>query len=372
MSAIPSQKHAPLDAHSAQASAALIKMLIETAPYGMIILDAADAVLAINRHAGSLIGLPEISTAEGFASLAIREHQDRIRSRLHAARAEDPRTRSMSSPVEAVLVRADGREVDVEITIMPVDSSAGRLVSVTLVDVSARRSLERALDEKNRDLQHFNSLASHDLQEPLRTIVSYCELLETHADANFDERAKRYVKHASGGAKRLQVLLDGLLEYSRLGRASLAVRPLDPKPILEEALAGLSTQIQETGADITTHTLPSTMDADALLMRQLFQNLVGNALKFHGAAPPKIEISAHLLSRAIEFTVRDNGIGIAPGQEERIFDMFRRLHTSQEYSGSGIGLAFARRIVEAHGGRIWAANRPEGGASLHFTIPRTP
>lgn len=371
MSPIPAPTPGAGDARTAPTSTALVDTLLQTAPYGMIVLDPEDAVLVVNRHAEMLLGRRSVSTAEDLAGLALPEHRDRIRARIRAAREEDPRTRAMSSPVEAVLVRPDGREVDVEMTVMPVDSVTGRMVSLALADVSERRSLERALEEKNRDLQHFTSLASHDLQEPLRTIVSYCELLEAHAGAGFDERAKRYVRHASGGAKRLQVLLDGLLEYARLGRASLVVQRTDPRPIVEDALAGLSAQIQESGVSVTTGDLPDLVEADAVLLRQLFQNLVGNALKFRTAASPRIEIFGRSRPRGVEFTVRDNGIGIPPGEEERIFDMFRRLHTAREYPGSGIGLAFARRIVESHGGRIWAASRPEGGASFHFTIPRS-
>lgn len=232
---------------------------------------------------------------------------------------------------------------------------------------SAQAELARELGRSNAELEQLAYVASHDLQEPLRMVASYLQLLEYKYEGKLDAQAHEFIRFAVDGARRMQALIDDLLTYSRAGTAEPSA-PTDSGCALDRALGGLRLLIAETGARVVRGKLPCVMASPSSLA-QVFQNLIGNALKFRGPAPPRVEVWAEPDADGYwRFTVRDNGIGVAPEYHERIFVMFQRLHRRSEYEGTGIGLAICKKIVERHGGRIWVDSSPGQGASFRFTL----
>ena len=235
----------------------------------------------------------------------------------------------------------------------------------------AEEELKRTVAElalSNADLDQFASVASHDLQEPLRAVAGCVELLEKLYREKLDERAGELIHHSVEGARRMQTLIRDLLEYSRVGTRGKGFERTDSGAALDRALANLATAIHESGAVITRDPLPS-LDADPTQLPQLFQNLIANGIKFCAGKRAEIHVGARRKDGAWIFSVRDNGIGIEPQYRDRIFVIFQRLHTRTEYPGTGIGLAICKRIVERHGGRIWVESEAGGGSTFFFTIP---
>jgi signal transduction histidine kinase/DNA-binding NarL/FixJ family response regulator len=225
------------------------------------------------------------------------------------------------------------------------------------------------LKRSNDDLQQFAYAAAHDLQEPLRSVVSYLELLQGRLEGTLDEKSQKYMSVAMNGGKRMQALISDLLEYSRLSTRAKAMTRTDMNEVIRYVADNLSTSIQESGAKLDMQPLP-IIHADSSQMVQLFQNLVSNAIKFRKPdVAPEIKVRAKEQSREVEFIVQDNGIGFEMEYANRIFIIFQRLHTRQKYGGTGIGLALAKKIVERHGGRIWVQSKPNEGTTFHFTIP---
>lgn len=232
------------------------------------------------------------------------------------------------------------------------------------------RQAQQELVRSNRDLEQFAYVASHDLQEPLRMIATYTQLLAERYQGRLDENADKFIHYAVDGALRMQALVHDLLAFSRVGRQGIDRHPADCNQIVESAMANLQAAIRESGAHIQWDHLP-VIPADSAQLTQLFQNLIGNAIKFHGTQPPRIQITAEKKRQEWLFAVNDNGIGIAPEHFEDVFAIFKRLHGRDEYPGSGIGLAICKKIVEQHGGRIWVKSRPGEGSSFKFLLPAT-
>jgi signal transduction histidine kinase len=235
----------------------------------------------------------------------------------------------------------------------------------------AEQELRRTTDDlarSNTDLQQFAYVASHDLFEPLRMVISFLQLLRDHARENLDKQSAGFIGFALDGAQRMHALINDLLAYSRVGIKGSAFAPTNSERVLDAALGNLKVAIEETQAIVTHEHLP-VVQGDSVLLTQVFQNLIGNAIKFHGPEPPRVEVAAKRRNGEWVFSVRDNGIGIDPKHSERIFEIFQRLHTRQEYGGTGIGLAICKRIVERHGGRIWVKSTPQKGSSFFFTLP---
>jgi signal transduction histidine kinase len=238
----------------------------------------------------------------------------------------------------------------------------------------AEKQLKATLDElgrSNAELEQFAYVASHDLQEPLRMISSYVQLLSRRYAGKLDTDADEFIGFAVDGANRMQGLINDLLMYSRVGTRGKPFEPTDCHAVLGRVLVNLHTAIDESRGIVTNDDLPTIM-ADQTQMGQLFQNLVGNALKFRGEDPPRIHISAEQNGNEWAFAVRDNGIGIDSEYFERIFVIFQRLHGKATYPGTGIGLAVCKRIVERHGGRIWLESELEKGTAFHFTLATAP
>jgi len=230
-----------------------------------------------------------------------------------------------------------------------------------------RQTLEN-LARSNRDLEQFAYVASHDLQEPLRMVAIYTQLLAERYHGKLDAEADKFIHYAVDGATRMQTLVRDLLAFSRVGRQGGEFKLTDCVTVVDLALQNLRSAIQESGAEIERESFP-TVVADASQLTQLFQNLIGNAIKFRGPDPPRIRVTAETSNHEVIFSVADNGIGVAPEHTDAIFVIFKRLHTSTEYPGSGIGLAICKKIVERHSGRIWVEPGPDCGSIFRFTLP---
>ncbi len=230
------------------------------------------------------------------------------------------------------------------------------------------RQTSANLQRSNIELQQFAYLASHDLSEPLRMVTSYLQILDQRYGSRLDKQGHGFIGFALDGARRMQALISDLLAYARVEIRGRRFEPTDVEGILSAALDNLKVAIEENRAAIRHEPLP-TVRADSVQLTQVFQNLVGNALKFHGLEPPRIDIGAARRDGEWLFHVRDNGIGIDPKNHDRIFVIFQRLHTRQEYAGTGMGLAICKKIVERHGGRIWVESSPGQGATFFFTLP---
>ncbi len=237
--------------------------------------------------------------------------------------------------------------------------------------VSYQNSLEEAIEKleiSNRELEQFAYVASHDLQEPLRMVSSFAQLLEKRYKGELDDDADDFIEFIVEGAQRMKDLIDDLLTFSRLHTASREFRPTNMNKVLDDVLLSIRPSVEAEKATITYDDLP-TVQCDPSQLRQLFQNLISNAIKFHDL-PPEIHISAGEFPGEWRFGVSDNGIGIHPDHQDKIFDVFKRLHSREEYEGTGIGLSICKRIVEIHGGNIWAESKPGEGSTFYFTIPK--
>jgi signal transduction histidine kinase len=230
-----------------------------------------------------------------------------------------------------------------------------------------RRSQED-LARSNRDLEQFAYVASHDLQEPLRMVAAYTQLLSERYKGKLDENADKYIHYAVDGATRMQTLVKDLLAFSRVGRQGRQAQLTECSALVDRAVKSLQAAIQESGARVEYADLPAIM-ADASLLTQVFQNLIGNAIKFRGTEPIVVRITAEKTKQETILSIADNGIGIASEHSELIFAIFKRLHTREEYPGSGIGLSICKKVVEQHGGRIWVESEAGHGCTFRFTLP---
>jgi len=341
----------------------------------IVMMDADGNVSFWNRAAETIFGYTEDE------ALGKELHRLMAPERFHEAfrkgfahfqqSGEGP---AVGRTLELVGRRKDGQEVPIELSMSAVRLRDAWHAIGIVRDVTDRKRAEEVLAQRTRDLERSNAelqafayVASHDLQEPLRMVASYVQLLERrYADA-LDDDAREFIGYAADGAKRMQDLINDLLAYSRVGTKGKPFAPTDCEALLEEVLSNLEVAIKESGARITHDPLPQVM-ADEGQLARVFQNLIGNALKFCDQAP-EVHVSAEKADGQWRFSVRDNGIGIEPDQQEKIFVVFQRLHRRDEYAGTGIGLAITKKIVERHGGRIWVESEPGRGSTFYFTIP---
>jgi signal transduction histidine kinase len=344
----------------------------------------AELILRALRAAGFEATEDIAQTAEAFTQLVRKNSYDVV-----LADYKLPNWNGMES-VE--LLRGEGLDVPVIL----VSGALGELTAVecikqgaadyVLKDQLARLpgSVRRAVREKqlrqenrqghedlarsNRDLEQFAYVASHDLQEPLRMVATYTQLLAERYRGKLDADADKYIHYAVDGALRMQKLVQDLLTFSRVGRQALAMQSTDCNVVLETALTNLEAAMQESHAVVEHAQLPTVM-ADSSQLVQVLQNLIGNAIKFRGTKPPLIRVSAEAQGKEWVLSVADNGIGIAADHMEEVFVIFRRLHTRSEYPGNGIGLSICKKIIEQHGGRIWIESEAGHGSTFRFTLP---
>jgi light-regulated signal transduction histidine kinase (bacteriophytochrome) len=247
-------------------------------------------------------------------------------------------------------------------------NAQARTILLAIEDVTDRKRAEEALRTTNAELQHFAYALTHDLQEPIRMVVNFNQLLAQECEGKLGEEANQFIGYSVEGALRIEALLKALLAYWEItGREQDSVATINCGDVLAKALLNLQAAIAESGAIVTSDPLP-TVVAEEVMLTQLFQNLISNSIKFRSKATPKIHVSAERDAEAWLFSVRDNGIGIDPQHTERIFGMFKRLH-GREIPGTGIGLALCKKVIERKGGRIWVESEAGRGATFKFTIP---
>lgn len=285
---------------------------------------------------------------------------------------EDRKVLETGEPLEKedrVRLRS-GRGAHMAVSLSPVLDGDGRAVGLVGIayDISEQKRVEAALARSNQELEQFAYVASHDLQEPLRMVSSYCQLLARRYQGQLDEDADEFIHYAVDGASRMQRLIEDLLQYSRVNTRGKPPEPTEADDVLTGVLADLEMHIEETGAEVTHDPLPQVM-ADPVQLGRLFQNLVSNAIKYRSEDPPRIHIGAARQNGQWRFSVQDNGLGIDPQFHDRVFVIFQRLQARDETGGTGIGLAVCKRIVERHGGRIWVESAEGKGSTFYFTIP---
>jgi PAS domain S-box-containing protein len=357
----------------AEAAQARLAAIIESSEDAILSKDLKGAITSWNAGADRLFGY----RAEEVIGRSIRlllpaerqEEEDQIMARLQAG--------ERVQHFETVRVAKGGRSLAVSVTVSPLKDGGGRIIGASKIvrDITERKLAEERLRQtaaelarSNRDLEQFAYVASHDLQEPLRAVGGYVKLLEHRFPEKLDAKARGYVAGACEGAARMEQLITDLLDYARVGTRGGAFVPTELDGVLQQALRNLQAGIEFAQATITHDPLPA-LRVDATQIMQLFQNLIGNALKFHDEQPPRIHIGVQREEDRWVFSVRDNGIGIEPQYYEKIFQIFQRLHTRKDYSGTGIGLAVCKKIVERHGGRIWVESQPGQGSTFYFAIP---
>lgn len=373
---------------------------VESAPTAMVMVDREGNILLANAEAtrlfgydpGELLGL----RVESLVPARFSGEHPRFRAQFAAA----PEARPMGAGRDLYGLRRDGSEFPIEIGLNPLRTDEGSFVLVAIVDITERKRLEAILRESNEalelrvaerttqlnrqkeelqqsieallrsnmDLQRFAYIASHDLQSPLRSIAGFVQLLQMEYGNKLDARAEEWIRRTVKSVEQLQVLIRDLLAYSRVDTQAHPFESIAFADVVRDTLLLLEASVRDSGAEVSYGELPVVM-GDRPQLIQLMQNLIGNALKFRGDAPPRVQISANRADGVWVISVRDNGIGISPRQHERIFEIFQRAHSQQEYPGTGIGLAVCRRVVHRHGGRIWVESEPGQGSTFHFTIP---
>jgi PAS domain S-box-containing protein len=329
----------------------------------------------VNKRLCEILGYPERELlgqhVKDISHPDDRDVTDGDRARIRKGEIDSAR-------FEKRYIRADGTVVWCRIAIALVRDVFGMPQHEVAVfdDITDRKKADAALSEaheelkrSNAELEQFAYVASHDLQEPLRMVASYTQLLARRYDDRLDKDAREFMAYIVDGASRMKQLIEDLLAYSRLGTKGGDFKRVSADAALRRALFSLRTAIEETGAMVTRDPMP-TLAADEIQLGQLFQNLIGNALKFRSASVPRINIAVTESTEEYSFEIRDNGIGIEPQYYERIFMVFQRLHNKGEYPGTGIGLAICKKVVERHGGRIWVESRPGEGSSFFFTLPK--
>ena len=358
-----------------RASEERFRLTFELAASGIAHVGLDGRLLLVNQSLCEILGYSKDELV-GRSVKEISHPEDRDvtdTERLRVRRGEADAAR-----IEKRYLRKDGSTVWVDLAIAVVRDAGGKPAYEIAIfdDITERKEAEAALHRAHEELKRSNAelaqfayVASHDLQEPLRMVSSYTQLLARRYSDKLDGDAREFMAYIVDGAARMKQLIEDLLAYSRVGTRGRELRALAVEVPLRRAIMNLKSAIDESGASVSFDALP-TLEADEMQLTQLFQNLIGNALKFRSASVPRIHVSCVEKGNEWEFAVADNGIGIEPEYFERIFMVFQRLHNKGEYPGTGIGLAICKKVVERHGGRIWVASRPGEGTTFFFTLPK--
>jgi PAS domain S-box-containing protein len=352
--------------------------LLEAAPDAMVVVNQNGGIVLLNAqtenefgyHRDELVGENVTNIIpEGFAERLVT---DGTRSAAAAV------AQQIGMGIELIGRRKDGTEFPIEITLSPLENAEGILVTAAIRNITRRKEDQKQLAEtvgqltrSNHDLQQFANVASHDLQEPLRMVASYTELLAKRYEGRLDADADEFIAYAVDGCNRMKRLIQDLLAYSRAGAIGKAPSKTSVETSLNEALSDLRLMIEESGAVVTHDALP-TITTDGSQLAVIFQNLVGNAIKYRGAEVARVHVSAQKNGGNVWiFSVRDNGLGIDAQYFEKIFIIFQRLHRQDEFKGTGIGLAICKKTVERLGGKIWVESQRHKGSTFYFTLPES-
>ena len=343
------------------------RALTEAANDVIVTIDENSIIQSVNPAVVDVFGYSqEELTGESLTTLMPDEFAEQHRAGLKRYIETGERTLDWDY-VDLPGQHKNGTEFPVAISFSETDYEGNHYFTGIIRDITERKEIERKLAESNERLEQFASAASHDLQEPLRMVMSYLQLIENRYGDTLDEDGQEFLEFAVDGAERMQTMIKSLLEYSRVDTRGTPLQPVDLNTVVEDVLDDLQRQIEEYSAEITTESLPS-VEGDASQLRQLFQNLLSNAIEYSDE-PPRVYVSADCDGTEWILSVRDEGIGIDPDDADRIFEVFQRLHGHEDYPGTGIGLALCKRIVERHGGEIWVDSEPGEGTTFSFTLP---
>ncbi|HVJ62000.1 MAG TPA: PAS domain S-box protein [Tahibacter sp.] len=353
---------------------ARFRATVESAPTAMVMIDQAGTIVLANAELTALFGYAREELLGRKVEILLPKQFQHVHPNLRAQYFADGVARRMGEGRDLFGMRRDGTEFPVEIGLNPVRTDEGMFVLGAIVDLTERthqaqalRAANEALERSNIELQRFAYVASHDLQSPMRTIAGFVELLGAKYGEQMDERARDWIRRTVQATKHLQAMVSDLLEYSRFDSHPHPFERVDLAEVFDEVVTLLQAAIAESGATVSREDGLASVEGDRSQLAQLLLNLVGNAIKYRGGEPVRVSVAARALGGEWRIGVTDNGIGIDPGCHEKIFEIFRRLHT-KEYPGTGIGLAVARRIVNGHGGRIWVESKPGEGSTFYFTL----
>lgn len=349
-------------------AAAHLAAIVESSQDAIVSQDLAGSIQSWNRGATRMFGY-SLAEIEGKSTDILVSEAARAELGAAVARA---RLGEATEQFVSEWTRKDRTRVAVAVTISPF-LHAGEVAGLSMIarDISALQAKTTELERSNEELEQFAYVASHDLQEPLRMVVSFMELLKRNHSAALDETALKYVDFAVDGARRMKQLIDALLAYSRVDARGGDFGRVPLSATFENVVRSLPLLVQESGARISCEKLPEVW-GDPAQLEQVLQNLISNAIKFRSDRAPEIRVQCADRSSFWEVSVQDNGIGFEPRHADRIFQMFQRVHDRATHEGSGIGLAIARRIIGRHGGRIWATAAVGEGAVFRFTLPKHP
>jgi PAS domain S-box-containing protein len=355
------------------ASENFMRTIFEGSADGLLIFDLGSKK-ALSRNSR----FDEMFDTKGKKAINGKELSEVLNIELHGE-ALDPLLKEIkktgSVKREEIYMMEDGRIFWGGVVIKKIKIADRPSLLVRVSDISAIKEAEERLREKmeelsrsNKDLELFSYSVSHDLQEPLRTVSNFAQLLAKRYKGKLDQDADEFIGFVTDGTQRMQRMINDMLAFSRVGTKGKPFEPTDLDKVIEEVLQNLRGAIDDSKAVVTHDPLP-TVKADWSQVSLLFQNLIGNAIKFRGKESPKIQVTCESKEKEFVLTVKDNGIGIEPKDFGRLFVIFQRLHSATEYPGTGMGLAICKRIVERHGGKIWVESEPGKGTAFHFTLP---
>lgn len=353
-----------------------IHLIFDSTPSALVLINHEGTIKLANNRLCELFGYEKKELLGECIELLVperfRQHHKQYRQRYN----KEPIRRVMGEQHELYGLTKNGKEIPIEVGLNPIQLNQVPSVIAAINDTTLQRKhlqeiqeAARKLKKSNEELEQFAFIASHDLQEPLRMVSSYTQLLASRYRNRLDNDAKEFINYAVDGAKRMQVMIQDLLKFSRLGNDVVEVEEIDTNKLYDDALNNLAIIVAESGTVVTRGELP-LISGEASQLLQVFQNLIGNAVKYRVAEKTnRLHVSAKLINNEWQFCFQDNGIGIQPQYFEKIFIIFKRLHNKSEYSGTGIGLALCKRIIDNHGGRIWVESEYGQGACFYFTLP---
>jgi PAS domain S-box-containing protein len=344
------------------------RLVVESAPNAMVLVNNEGFIILVNNQTEKLFGYKRNELIGNKLEILIperfRPHHPEHRNTFF----KKPQTRSMGAGRDLFAMKKDGTEIQVEIGLNPIETAKGHMVLASIIDITERKIQEVMLKKHNKELEQFAYIASHDLQEPLRTVSNYMQVFEEEYLMLLDDNARRYLHSVNNATKRMSLLIKSLLDFSRLGY-NIKLTSVDCKKVIDDVIADLDLMIKTSNAIIEVTEMPQ-LNIYEIEIRQVFQNLITNAIKFQKKdIRPEIKIGVEEINKQWKFSVSDNGIGIASEYFERVFDIFQRLNPNEEYTGNGIGLSNCKKIVQLHQGEIWVESTLGQGTTFHFTIP---
>lgn len=350
------------------------KLVVESAPNAMILINAQGSIVLINKQAEILFGYTRNELIGLKIEILLPENLKDQHINHRKAYNNHPTPREMGAGRDLFGIRKDGNVIPIEIGIKALERNENSYILASIIDITERKKNENAfklyakeIEQKNKELEQFTHIASHDLREPLNSITSIVELLTTDENYKIEDNVMKLLQYVNKSTYRMKELIIGLLDFAHLGK-NCKTKLIDINTLISDVLSDLEATINQTEAKINVEPLP-VISVYEIELRLLFQNLITNAIKYCSKDTiPEITISAEMKGNAWEFKVKDNGIGIPEDKLEDVFELFNRLHTRNEYEGIGIGLAHCRKIVELHNGEIWVKSELGKGCQFHFTI----